>query len=67
MDKYTATEQAYKNGYDKGCKDTAEKFASLVEFHSISRLDESGYETFTISSLGLREILRERFGVEIKE
>ena len=48
-------------------KETAEKFAKLIEFHSISKRDESGYETFTISNLCMREILREEFGFTNKE
>lgn len=48
-------------------KGTAEKFAKLIEFHSISKRDESGYETFTISNLCLREILREEFGFTNEE
>jgi flagellar biosynthesis/type III secretory pathway protein FliH len=31
MDKYTATEQAYKNGYEQGCKDTIEKVLSKLK------------------------------------
>ena len=48
-------------------KETAEKFAKLIEFHSISKRDESGHETFTISNLCLREILREEFGFTSEE
>ena len=48
-------------------KETAEKFAKLIEFHSISKRDESGYETFTISNLCMREILREQFGFTNEE
>lgn len=48
-------------------KETAEKFAKLIEFHSISKRDESGYETFTISNLCMREILREEFGFTNEE
>ena len=43
-------------------KETAKKLIKLIEFHSISRRDKSGYETFTISNLCMREILREQFG-----
>lgn len=45
-------------------KETAKRFADLVEFHSVSTRDEDGHETFTISALCLKEILREEFGVE---
>lgn len=31
MDKYTATELAYKNGYMKGCKGTAEKAFEITK------------------------------------
>ena len=48
---------------DKREKDTAKKFADLVEFHSIACMN-NGVEYFTISALGLKEILRENFGVE---
>ena len=44
-------------------KETAEKFARLVEFHSVSTRDEEGIEIFTISALGLKEILHEEFGI----
>ena len=48
-------------------KETAKKLIRLIEFHSISKRDESGYETFTISNLCLREILREEFGFTNEE
>lgn len=51
----------------KASKETAEKLIKLIEFHSISKRDESGYETFTISNLCLREILREEFGFTNEE
>lgn len=53
-------------GYQKS-KETAKKLIRLIEFHSISKRDESGYETFTISNLCLREILREEFGFTNEE
>jgi hypothetical protein len=56
-----------KSEVQKARKETAEKFAKLIEFHSISKRDESGYETFTISNLCLREILREEFGFTSEE
>ena len=43
-------------------KETAEKFAEMVEFHSVATVDEEGVEQFTISALALKEILREDFG-----
>lgn len=46
----------------KARKETAEKFAGLVEFHSVATVDEEGVEQFTISALALKEILREDFG-----
>jgi hypothetical protein len=48
-------------------KETAEKFARLVEFHSVSTRDEEGREIFTISALGLKEILHEEFGIPYDE
>lgn len=57
----------YKLKFDEiekqAIKDTARKFARLVEFHSVATM-ENGVEYFTISSLGLSEILHENFGVE---
>ena len=44
-------------------KETADKFARLVEFHSVATIDENGIEQFIISALGLKEILHEEFGV----
>ena len=60
-------EEDFNKAYDLGSKETAEKFAKLIEFHSISKRDESGYETFTISNLCMREILREEFGFTNEE
>ena len=48
-------------------KETAEKFARLVEFHSVSTRDNDGREIFTISALGLKEILHEEFGIPYDE
>jgi leucyl-tRNA synthetase len=48
-------------------KEAAEKFARLVEFHSVSTRDENGREMFTISALGLKEILHEEFGIPYDE
>lgn len=48
-------------------KETAEKFARLVEFHSVSTKDNDGRESFTISALGLKEILHEEFGIPYNE
>lgn len=48
-------------------KETAKKFARLVEFHSVSTRDEEGREIFTISALGLKEILHEEFGIPYDE
>lgn len=47
-------------------KETAEKFARLVEFHSVSTMQD-GIEYFTISALGLKEILHEEFGIPYDE
>ena len=48
-------------------KETAKKLIKLIEFHSISRRDKSGYETVTISNLCLKEILREEFSLTDEE
>lgn len=48
-------------------KETVEKFISEVEFHAISSRDCDGMEWLTISKLGLRDIARERFGVEVQD
>ena len=61
-----ATEIA-KEYFEKIRKETAAKLIKLIEFHSISKRDKSGYETFTISNLCLREILREEFGFTSEE
>ena len=47
--------------------ETVEKFARLVEFHSVSTRDNDGREMFTISALGLKEILHEEFGISYDE
>lgn len=69
---YTAMFEAqdayrWEQGYFQGCKETAEKFARLVEFHSVSTRDNDGREIFTISALGLKEILHEEFGIPYDE
>lgn len=51
---------------EQAVKDTAKKFADLVEFHSIARMND-GVEYFTISALGLKEILVEEFGFKYSE
>ena len=58
---------AMKNLIKEWRKETAEKFAKLVEFHSVSTRDEEGREIFTISALGLKEILHEEFGIPYDE
>lgn len=55
-------EAGVDEGWDNARKETAEKFAGLVEFHSVATVDEEGVEQFTISALALKEILREDFG-----
>ena len=57
----------YEDQVRKTRKETAEKFARLVEFHSVSTRDEEGREIFTISALGLKEILHEEFGIPYDE
>ena len=52
---------------EKVRKETVEKYARLVEFHSVATVDEDGVEQFTISALGLKEILHEEFGIPYDE
>lgn len=59
-------EPIWKRNTEQAVKDTAKKFADLVEFHSISRRI-NGVEYFTISILGLKEILTEEFGFKWSE
>ena len=61
-----ADEVLIAKGVERAVKDTAKKFADLVEFHSISRRI-NGVEYFTISILGLKEILTEEFGFKWSE
>lgn len=49
--------------YFKASQDIAKKFADLVEFHSVATMKD-GVEYFTISALGLKEILSENFNVK---
>lgn len=56
MDNYTATEQAYKNGYAAGSKETAEKVIEWFLANSLCRP--------TIDSINK---FAKQFGVEIKE
>ena len=68
MDIYTATELAYQNGYEKGCKETAEKYFNAV----IEILKEvKQFETIDIKDLIFlheknKEIAKQ-LNVEIKE
>lgn len=50
---------------EQATKDAVKKFADLVEFHSVATMEDN-IEYFTISALGLKEILRENFDVEVK-
>ena len=52
---------------EQAVKDTAKEMVRLVEFHSVATVDENGIEQFSISALGLKEILHENFGVEYDE
>lgn len=47
---------------EQATKDAVKKFADLVEFHSVATMEDN-VEYFTISALGLKEILRENFDV----
>ena len=55
-----------KSFIEQAVKDTAKKFSDLVEFHSIAHMND-GVECFTISALGLKEILVEEFGFKYSE
>lgn len=50
---------------ERTTKEVVEKFISEIEFHGIATMDGVGLEYFKISSLGLREIAREQFDVEV--
>lgn len=50
---------------EQAVKNAVKKFADLVEFHSVATMEDN-VEYFTISALGLKEILRENFGVEVE-
>ena len=50
---------------ERTTKEVVEKFISEIEFHGIATMDGLGLEYFKISSLGLREIAREQFDVEV--
>ena len=50
---------------EQATKDAVKKFADLVEFHSVATI-ENNVEYFTISALGLKEILRENFDIEVE-
>jgi hypothetical protein len=70
VDELTRYKDAWKRQYirklkecNQAVKDTAERFASLVEFHSVATMKD-GVEYFTISALGLKEILSEDFNVK---
>lgn len=47
-------------------KEVIEKFISQIEFRGIATMDGGNLEYFKISGLGLREIAREQFGVEVE-
>lgn len=55
-----------KDCIQQACKETAEKFARAVEFHSVATIKD-GREHFTISALGLKDILHEEFGIPYNE
>ncbi|MBR2070419.1 MAG: hypothetical protein IJ981_03230 [Clostridia bacterium] len=47
-------------------REVIKRFISQIEFHGIATMD-GDLEYFKISGLGLREIAREQFGVEVEE
>lgn len=56
MNKFTATEIAYNNGYEKGSKETAEKIIKWFKENSICIPSDEYINEFA-----------KQFGVEIKE
>ena len=60
MSEYTATEQAYKNGYDKGSKDMVEKILmDLKPLLEGFRHKDTGENLYVYKC--------KQFGIEIKE
>ena len=70
MDKYTATEQAYKNGYEKGSKETAERILNteFFVFETENRGEEyqKGYMQAVRECRSRKDELAKQFGIEIK-
>lgn len=56
MDIQNATEQAYKNGYEKGKKETAEKI-----FNGLRNIVDAIMED------DIKEMIKREVGIEIKE
>lgn len=68
MDKYTATEQAYKNGYAAGSRETAEKIREMVKQKSFStwfNVDDNPRKENLILLSDLNKIIKS-LGFEIK-
>lgn len=60
MDEYTACELAYKNGYEKGCKEMArEIFQELYDY--------SKYYTWMCLSPDDIETFASKYGVEVEQ
>lgn len=61
MDNHTATEQAYKNGYERGSKEMAEKIYKMgEEFYKMTYHKSNALPR-------LLEWMKDTFSVEIKE
>ena len=63
MDIQKATEQAYKNGYEKGSKETSEKILKFVL--NMAHFDLDGQLVFPVNSL--RNYTTNELKVEVKE
>ena len=74
MKEFEAVEIAYKNGYEKGCKETAEKIFAQIDkdLCECTIVNEGGYgwnyQGYEATDLRKRLTkLAKQFGVEIKE
>ena len=58
MDKYTACELAYKNGYNKALKEFSEKLKSISKFLPLAALPESYVTVSDIDNVS-KEMIKE--------
>lgn len=63
MDIFTAAGQAYKNGYEKGSRETAEKIIYYLDTEIRNYVGDSDLIPFNEDI----KYLKNQFGVEIKE